>query len=88
MHLCRLGINNVCKGGMGGESGIPQLAENWFLYSSNIAWTLLVTLWRKYINLPGHVHKLATLLLTGFMSLMHFVMYSIITQSMTVGPYS
>lgn len=32
--------------------------------------------------------NIPTLLLTGFMILMHFVMYSIITQSMTVGPYS
>lgn len=29
-----------------------------------------------------------TILLTGFMSLMHFVMYSIITLNMTVGSYS
>lgn len=76
----RLGISNICKGG-GCWILKSELVENWFLYSSNIARKLLVSLWREdsILTCWAMGTNFPTLLLTGFMSLMHFVMYSIIT---------
>lgn len=56
----------MSKEGGGGSTQNSQQAENWFLYSSNVARKVLVSLWGAYYNLLGHGHKLSNLIVDRF----------------------